>query len=162
LLIKSLGAALCLVGLTQSSLATEKRFSVGNFAVTTDQDPMDDRTNYFAAIGTPDAMVIARCLQGHQSILVVSPGEGESGDQIPVKARFDSGEVNEFPGEVLNKVGNLLGVEFGDADTIGKMSGAKRLAVRLTISGVDRTYAFDMKNSKAVAEGIAAACKPPA
>ena len=76
-----LGGSLCVVTLTAGIAAEEKRFWVGNFSVGTEQDPIDDRTNYFAEIDTSQAMMIARCLQGHESILVVSAGEGNSGDQ---------------------------------------------------------------------------------
>jgi hypothetical protein len=62
--------------------------------------------------------------QGYQSNLVISHGEGGSCEQIPVKAPFDSSEVNDFPGERQSRVAGW--VHFGDADTIEKMSGAKR------------------------------------
>jgi hypothetical protein len=161
--MKAFALAMAVIAAATAACASPKTFRIGSFAVDTDKDPISDQTNYFAITPGQDGSALAvRCIRGEQNFLVVVPAVAKQGDEVEVEARFDSGAVTGFAGEVLKSEDGTIGIEFGDQDAIGKMSGARRAAVRVTLAEVVLTYTFSLRDSAKVVAGVQAACQAAA
>ena len=155
-------AGLLAILLAGPAHADDKKSRIGSFTIDTNQDPMTDRTNYFAMTsGSPNSELMARCLSGEENLLIAVMASGEQGSTVAVEARFDSGPVTTYDGLVVKGGGSVSGIQFGDADAVAKLGAARKAAVRLTMAdGVSLTYTFALRESAKVAAGVKAACAP--
>lgn len=150
-------AAMGALGLLASELKAEVR--VGSWTVGVRHDDFSDHAIVVASTVSEDldAQFAVRCWGKDLSMFVHdSVDEIDKGQTVPIKARFDRGEIIDIIGEAGNSDGTVIA--HVEKYFVQQLLTAKRLATRLVLDTSIRDFRFELDGTEAALARIVKDC----
>lgn len=155
--VRCIAAVILLCAAVSQSRAVDAR--VGSWTVRSQQDDFSDHPVIAAVTQSEDmnALFGIRCRDETLNMIVVdSTDEIEKGQAVPIKVRFDHGEIIDGIGEAVSDGGMVI--TSIDEAFIRRLLSAQHVAVRLVLDTSFGDFRFELDGTRAALKGIMRDC----
>lgn len=136
--MRQIALAVCVTVASSGALAANWSISKN------EQDPFDkDRATFVASTTEGGKTLAVRCLEGELSFAVfLDPGSVTAGDEVQVRIVADGKDPTSATGGVLAASVYAVGIQFGGAEVMDYLQGAKKYYLRLSGGSASLTFGF--------------------